>query len=498
MRKKMRTFLWIGCIVLGFGVQAQEPYNSIETAKLRQFLLQESAEPGVKNYQQLGIESMEEVNWSLVAGLSWNNSKTALLEKVEWRNKKLAGDMDFSDFQSLQYLDCSFNAINSVNVTGAVSLKMIDFYTNNLEAIDVTTNNKLTFLRVTYNNIKEIDLSNNPELTFICCTGNSVGSLDFSNNKKIETILCIENRLSYINVKDCPRLKELLCWANNLTEIDISNKEFLFDFACARNKISSLNAVNCSALLSIDCSGNELETLDLAGCTALHTVKCNNNKLKELYLNDCLSLKTLSCNDNLLDSLKLPESSSLNVLHCKGNNMDFCTLPPILPTYTEYIYNPQRNQMTEAVIDSADFSRYYELDGIISRYTWNNGVYWIKPEMKENGIFVFDDSYAGKDLICRIENNTFPKLVIRYDVTMKNRNDSANPVTEELSAGFVYADKGFVHVITASPVDVGIYSIGGVCVYYDNVKEGCTDIPLNPGIYVATVSGRYGKVVHVR
>ncbi|MDR2774281.1 MAG: hypothetical protein LBC19_05985 [Tannerella sp.] len=497
----MKTILWIGCllrcVVLGFEVQAQEPYNSNETAKLRQFLLQESAEPGVKNYQQLGVESMDGINWGLVAGLSWSNNNTRSLNGVDWQNKKLSGNMDFSDFQTLQALYCSSNMINSVNVTGAVLLRAIDFYGNNLEALDVTTNNKLTFLRVTHNNIKEIDLSNNPELTFICCTNNSVKSLDFSNNKKIETIYCINNELSYINVRNCPRLEELLCPANNLTEIDISNKEFLFDFACARNNLSSLNVVNCPVLPSIDCSDNELEVLDLAGCTALHTVKCYNNRLKELYIEDCLLLETLVCNNNLLDSLKLPESSSLSVLNCKDNNLDFCTLPPILPDYTEYIYSPQHNRTTEAVIDSADFSRYYELDGIISRYTWNKGLTWIKPEMRENGIFVFDESYAEIDLICRIENNTFPKMVLRYDVTMKRR-DVSNPVTEEPSTGSVYAGKGFVHVVTASPADVGIYSTGGKCVYYNNVREGRTDIPLNPGIYVVSVSGRHGKAVHVK
>lgn len=496
----MKTLLWMGCllrcIVLGFELQAQEPYNSIETAKLRQFLLQESAEPGVKNYQQLGIESMDGINWRSVAGLSWN-TKTWLLEGVEWSNKKLSGNMNFSDFLSLQYLYCDYNAINSVNVTGAVLLWSIDFYKNNLTAIDVTTNSKLASLRLTYNNIKKIDLSNNPALKFICCTGNSVESLDFSNTKKIETVYCLGNQLSYINVQNCPLLKELLCSDNNLEEIDISNKEFLFDFTCARNNISSLNVVNCPALLSIDCNNNEIEALDFSGCTALHTVKCNNNQLKELYLNDCISLKTLSCNDNLLDSLKLPESPSLSVLHCKGNNLDFCTLPPILPAYTEYSYYPQRNRVTEAVIDSADFSRYYELDGVISRYTWNNGLYWVNPEMRENGIFVFDESYAGKELICRIENDVFPRLVLRYDVTLGNRGASANPVTETLIEA-VYGDKGFVHVVTASSADVGIYSIGGVCAYYDKVEEGRTDIPLNPGIYVVTVSGRYNKVVHVR
>lgn len=501
----MRTFLLMGCllrIASTFGVQAQDLYDATETYKLRQFLRQESAEPGVPNYRQLGIESMDAIDWEEVDGLKWNDN-TFLLEHVSWTGKNLSGHIDFSNFLSLQILDCERNAIKSVDVRGAVSLKMINLYGNLLDAIDVTTNNQLAYLRVTNNNISEIDLSNNPELTFLCCTSNQVRSLDFSGNKKMVTIYCLNNQISYINVQNCPMLKELLCRENKLTEIDISNKAYLFNFTCAWNSLPAINAVNCPALKSFDCSNNLLDTLDLSGCAALETVKCDNNKLRKVYLNDCLQLETFSGNDNLLDSLELPDSPYLSVIRCKGNNMDFCTLPPILPSYTEYVYLPQHSRAVEQVVDSVDLSRYYEFDGVVSRYTWNDGLYLIKNdkyEMKENGVFAFtDETLIGKELICRIENNTFPKLVIHYDVTIKSREDVSNANPEAVPAVAVYAGRGFVHVLVAvSSADIGIYSIGGACVYYNRVKEGRNDIPLTPGMYVATVSGGESKVLHVR
>ncbi|MDR1115853.1 MAG: hypothetical protein LBL33_06885 [Tannerella sp.] len=494
----MRTILQVGCliwfIISGFSASA---YNAEETAKMRRFLLQESAEAGVKNYQQLGIESMDDIDWGLVTGLTWN-SKTLSLERLNWPNKKLSGDMDFSEFRYLQYLYCDFNEIKSVDLTGAVSLRSLDFYTNNLEVIDVTTCPDLSFLRVTYNNIKEIDLSNNPGLTFICCTGNKVGSLDFSNNSKLETVYCIGNELSYLNVQNCPRVKELLCSDNHLTELDISNKERLFDFTCARNDLSKLNAVNCPALLSFNCSKNDLEALDLSGCTALHSVICDNNRLKEINLTDCSLLEEFSCNQNALDSLMLPESSPLHILRCRSNNMDFHTLPPVLPTYTEYIYYPQNDRNVEAMIDSVDFSSYYELDGITSKYDWRDGVRWLHPEMKEDGVFAFDESYVGKELVCGIENSTFPVLFLRYYVTMKSRDVANWPLPDASPAYSVYADEGFVHVVTKSPADVTVYALSGALVYSGNAEEGRTDIPLRRGMYVVTVRGEAGYKVSVR
>ncbi|MDR1524716.1 MAG: hypothetical protein LBS79_05600 [Tannerella sp.] len=495
----MRTVLHIVCFILsGLTALAQSPYNAEETAKLRKFLLQESAEPGVKNYQQLGIESMDNIEWGHVTGLTWN-SRTLSLEVLDWGKKKLSGDMDFSGFRYLQRLYCNFNEIKSVDLTDAVSLRTIDFYINSLEAIDVTTSPGLSFLRLTNNNIKEIDLSNNPELTFICCTGNKVESLDFSNNTKLETVYCIANELSYLNVQNCSKLKELLCSDNHLTELDISNKERLFGFTCARNNLLTLNVVNCPSLLSLDCETNELDTLDLSGCTDLSSVKCDKNRLKAIYLTDCLSLEEFSCGQNLLDSLRLPESPSLHSLNCRNNNLDFHTLPPILPAYTEYIYYPQNDRIAEAVVDSVDFSYYYELDGITSKYDWRDGVRWLHPEEKGGGIFAFDESYVGKKLLCGIENNMFPTLFFRYYVTMKSRDDVANrPLPDTSSAASVYADEGFVHVVTKSPAGVVIYALNGALVYSGNVGEGRTDIPLERGMYVVTICGGAVCKVSVR
>ncbi|HCC53094.1 MAG TPA: hypothetical protein DEQ30_14490 [Porphyromonadaceae bacterium] len=475
-------FVW--CMASGFDLRAQDPYDSAETAKLRSFLIQESAEPGIRNYEQLGIEDVNNIKWGEIAGLSWNH-RTYLLETINWPNKKLSGNMDLSGFAALKYLSCSHNEIDFVDVTGATSLLRYDLYENNLESVDVTTNPNLTYIRLGYNHIQHVDLSNNPSLTFFCCTNNRVEHLDLSNKAKLQTIYCSENQLLSVNVQNCDRLKEFSCIGNKLTEIDVSNARYLADFSCSRNNISSVNVLNCASLVTFDCSYNEIESIDFSGCVNLLYVKCSDNKLKELCLNDCLLLEELFCYGNLLDSLKLPESPSLRIVNCKQNNLDFYSLPPVLPTFTEYIYYPQNNRTAEMVIDSADLSHYYEIDGFISNYTWNDGPYWIKPEMKENGIFSFEESYLEKQLVCRIENETFSKLVLRYDVVLKELNDVGNENPESFFR--CYGDKGVVHIVTKAAADVRIFSLNGRVVFSKHLGEGHVTIPLDPGFYVVTL-----------
>jgi hypothetical protein len=498
----MRNILFIGCfvwcIISGLDLQAQAPYDSDETAKLRSFLLQESAEPGIKNYEQLGIENMNDIKWGEVEGLAWNH-KTYLLEIISWSNKKLSGNMDLSGFAALKYLYCSFNEIHLVNVTGTSSLSRYDLYENSLESMDVTTNPNLTYIRVGYNRIQHVDLSNNPKLTFFCCTNNRVEYLDFSVNTELQTIYCAENQLLSVNVQNCSRLQEFLCMGNKLTEIDISNAKYLIDFSCSRNNISSIDVLNCTSLVNFDCSYNEAESIDFSGCVNLSRVKCNDNQLKKIDLKDCVLMEELLCGKNLLDSLELPESPSLSIVNCRYNNLDFYSLPPMLPAFTEYTYYPQNNRTADMFIDSADFSYYYEIDGLISNYTWNDGLYWIKPGMEENGIYSFEASYLGKQLTCRIENETFPKLVLRYDVVLKDRGDVGNENPAYSSGSHVvYADKGAVHVETKFATDIRIFSLNGAMVFNKHVDEGHVMIPVNPGIYVVNLNNSVAYKVLVR
>ena len=283
---------------------------------------------------------------------------------------------------------------------------------------------------------------------------------------------------------------------NNLTTIDVSGKAFLEEFSCARNSITDINVVYCPSLKSLDCNDNEIKSIDLSGCSNLLYVKCRDNHLENIKLQDCLLIQELYCNNNFLDSLKLPESHNLTELNCRNNRLDFFTLPKVSFETTNYIYAQQTDREIEANINYADFSDFYEIDGIVSTYLWHEVVQYLKPEMIEDGVFYFGESFLNKRLICRISNKSFPGLVIRYDVTMTN-NDVGN-VSPEKNAPSVYASEGFIHIVTGSAVDVRVYSMQGALLLTKNVAEGRADIPFERGTYMVAVNNSEGRVMIVR
>ncbi|MDR0573698.1 MAG: hypothetical protein LBG96_06640 [Tannerella sp.] len=474
--------------MLSVRVYAQAPYNDSETAKLREFLLQESAETGVKNYQQLGLTQMDNIDWAKVSGLSWN-SLTYLLERVSWAGKKLSGHMDFSDFADLKYLYCSLNDIKSVDITNSPSLLRFDFYENDLAALDVTTNPKLEYIRVSNNNIRTIDLSNNPDLGFFCCTKNKVESLDFSNKEKLYTVYCIENNLHSLKVENCIELETLLCGSNRLTSLNLYNLPFLKSFSCAYNKLTDLQFYNCKSMNEILCNNNELASLDVSSCENLSILNCNNNRLTSLEFDGCAALTSLYCESNLLDCLDVSNLPSLSELSCKNNNLSFSTLPPATEQLVSYSYSPQNYVALECKYDSIDLSGAYMVNNSVSRYSWYFNYTIVSPSESDKGLFAFDASYIGETFICRVLNNALPKLVMHYDVTFTRGNETNN-VNPESRISSVYASRGYIHVMTVLPAEVKVYSLQGVLLMMKNVDEGHTDIPFERGIYVVVVDDK--------
>ncbi|MBQ6938338.1 MAG: hypothetical protein IJN35_00650, partial [Muribaculaceae bacterium] len=89
--------------------------NKNEVKKLKEFL-QTTSVHGKSNYQLLGVPLNEPAMWS---GVTWNND--GHVTAIEWRDKKLSGQLDVSGFSALQNIDVAHNAITMLNVSGCVA-----------------------------------------------------------------------------------------------------------------------------------------------------------------------------------------------------------------------------------------------------------------------------------------------------------------------------------------------------------------------------------------
>jgi len=495
MVKKFIICVFLIVIALCGNLYAQAPYNDNETSKLRAFLLQESAEPGVKNYQQLGISDMDDINWGIVSGLNFQQY-TNLLEELKWTGRKLAGDLDISGFQILRNVQCAANELNSINVTGSLAIINLDIYENNFQTLDLTTNVNLEQICFKYNYLTEIDLSQNKKLSFLVCTGNQLETLDLSGLERLETLYCVQNNITSLNLTDCKQLRYLWCMYNNLTSLDVSGKLQLREMSCSDNNISDLRIMNCDFLDSINCSHNNLKSIDFSGCVELRSINCTKNILDNIIIDDCLKLEDLYCNDNILNSLTLPESPVIKTLYCKNNFLDFSSLPKLSFENVNYIYHPQYIREIESDINHVDLSAFYEIDGYLSKYIWTDYKTLIRPEIVENGVFSFDESLNNKQLTCKIENGTFPKLVIQYEVIVTN-DDVANARPEK-NETFAYSSDGYIHIKASSAGEARFYSLQGALLMTKNVEQGLNNIPAKQGVYVVTINNGKGYKLIVR
>ena len=475
--------------------QANDPFHENEIEKLLYFLNQESEERGVKNFQQLGLSSINDVNWWAVPGMTWN-IQSGYLERLDWSNRKLSGDLDLSGFIMLTNLNCSFNDIRSVNIKNSSLLQIVDFYQNDLFEIDLSTNPNLYYLRLGYNNIRRIDLSNNPNLGFFCCTKNQVESLDFSNKAKLYEVTCLENKLHTLRFENCTLLEKVVCDQNLITSLNLYNVPKLKTVSCMYNLLKELKLYNCTSLQSLNCFNNEILKLDVSSCENLTTLDCRNNQLNTLNVKGCKSLTSLVCENNMISELDIKDCPLLTTLTCMNNCFTFLTLPIPSSQFSNYLYSPQF-VTAQCEYNNIDFSDFYNINGINSTYFWRYRGLNIFPLKSEEGRFAFNDSYIGESFICWVMNTTFPQLVVQIDVTLMNEG-VGNPLISASNKPVVYASEGTIHVVTDKPVKADIYSLQGVLQKQMTVNAGYPQIPVERGIYMVVIDNMTPYKVIVR
>ena len=129
---------------------------------------------------------------------------------------------EISYFSALKYLDCSFNQLTSLNVTGCTALEYLD------------------------------------------CSDNQITSLNVTGCTALEYLNCSFNQLTSLNVTGCTALKELYCYSNQLSTLDVKQCVALTYLDCMRNQLSTLNLVHNTALTGLDCNWNPLEKIILS------------------------------------------------------------------------------------------------------------------------------------------------------------------------------------------------------------------------------------------
>ena len=262
----------------------------------------------------LSTDELAAVEDVYLSNLGIENLKgIALFTELKWLDcsDNALTSLDVSANTKLVSLTCSGNAITSLNVTKNTALVELYCAYNPLGSLDVTKNTLLEILICFDTGLAEIDVTKNTRLTFLSCGTNSIKSLDLSRNTKLEYLECSENPLTGLNLTKNVKLDSLSCYKCGLKKLDLTKNTVLTYLYCAENKLTALDLTKNTELEHLYCSVNSLKSLDLTKNTKLLNVYAFSNSLTSLDISKNTKLKNLHVTGNDLPGLDISKNTYL-------------------------------------------------------------------------------------------------------------------------------------------------------------------------------------------
>jgi len=74
-------------------------------------------------------------------------------------------------------------------------------------------------------------------LRYLDCSFNQIETLDLSNNTKLKDLICGRNEIEELNLSGCQNLNYLHCSFNKLEIFDVSHNYYLSTLSCGNNKM---------------------------------------------------------------------------------------------------------------------------------------------------------------------------------------------------------------------------------------------------------------------
>ncbi|GAA3589339.1 T9SS type A sorting domain-containing protein [Flavivirga amylovorans] len=281
----------------------------------------------------------------------------------------LTGIQDFID---LQDLNCSNNALTTLNLNTNTALQTLDCSTNQIENLNVVPNIALETVICNGNRLLTLNVkngTNNGLLTTFNATNNpslfciNVDDTTYSENEagwqKDDTIAtystdCELNRFTAIPDDffeqalidlglDSGPLDNQVLTANieHVLVLNVNNKQIedlegikgfslLRELDCSNNYLNDLDVSDMVNLEALYCSSNYFLTnntantnglLNTTGTSNLRKLFCASNNLGDLDTSLNVNLEALDCADNNLDVLNVTGNSLLKELNCSNNNL---------------------------------------------------------------------------------------------------------------------------------------------------------------------------------
>ena len=328
--------------------------------------------------------------------------------------------------------------------------------------------------------LTEIETSVMPVLTCLGLGFNELTDIDLTKYPMLEELTLAVNKLESLDLSSLPKLKHATLFNCGVSEVDFSANPAL-------------------EIAYVDNLG--LTDLDVSMLPALRFLSCSGNALTELDLSKNPNLKQLDCKNNRFSNLDLSAQPDMWYLDVTNNNLILGTLPVLTGSGATYHYAPQNPyDMPSDTVGYVDFSAGYEIDGIVSEYTWRTEdgrtlIRGIDYEAEQGKFWFLED---GLKVMCQMENENFPlftgedALVTEFVITRKGSvsNQDLQPVDFRC-----YTEPGTVCVELERPARVEVFDqLGRLCASMQ--ADGEVRIPVDQaGVYMLRVGEGQGVKV---
>ncbi len=223
---------------------------------------------------------------------------------------------------NLNDLFCSYNELTSLNVTSNTNLKTLYCGHNNLQSLSVMGLTKLATLSCPGNKISALYFNECRSLEYVECSFNNLTTINGASSLvSLAHLECPNNKLTSLDLSASTSLHYVDCSNNYLTSLDLFNAELLDIVRCRNNQITSLTLNPDAPIFGIDCTGNKLTSLDLRELERLQYICCSDNELTELKVPVSNVLDTIYCANNNLTELDISGVSELIEIVAFGNNI---------------------------------------------------------------------------------------------------------------------------------------------------------------------------------
>ena len=206
------------------------------------------------------------------------------LEELNCSSNSLSGSFSLSH-NNLKTLKCNNNKITKIT-TITPQLTYLSCYYNQLEVAPVVLSNLSAEL--------------NKNLEYLDCSFNKIPSLDLSGMTKLKTVYCklssavTIGNLTSLNVSGCTALTTLDCSGNKLTTLNITGCTALEELDCSNNQLTSLIIpANFNKLTTLHCNDNQLTELKV-NSFALENIYCYRNKIRSFASFELSNLSQIS------------------------------------------------------------------------------------------------------------------------------------------------------------------------------------------------------------